>query len=93
MKKNVLILSALVLVVAAAVISCENSQAKTEVSAGISKDSLIKRGEYLVTISGCEDCHTPKKMGPMGPEPDMDKRLSGYRSEVPFPTVDTNIIK
>jgi len=93
MKKNVLILSAMILAVAAAVISCENSQAKTEISGSISKDSLIKRGEYLVTISGCEDCHTPKKMGPMGPEPDMDKRLSGYRSDVPFPSVDTNIIK
>jgi hypothetical protein len=54
---------------------------------------MIKRGEYLVTISGCDDCHTPKKVGPMGPEPDMDKRLSGYRQEVPFPKVDTNIIK
>lgn len=29
----------------------------------------------------------------MGPEPDMDIRLSGYRSEVPFPSVDTNVIK
>jgi hypothetical protein len=28
----------------------------------------------------------------MGPEPDMSLRLSGYRSSVPFPKVDTNII-
>ena len=26
--------------------------------------SLVKKGEYLVTITGCNDCHTPKKMGP-----------------------------
>jgi mono/diheme cytochrome c family protein len=37
----------------------------------------IKRGEYLVTIAGCNDCHTPWKMGPKGPEPDMSKMLSG----------------
>ena len=24
----------------------------------------IKRGEYLVAIGGCDDCHTPKNMGP-----------------------------
>src|SRR6187401_244333 len=37
----------------------------------------VKRGEYLVTIAGCNDCHTPWKMGPKGPEPDMSKMLSG----------------
>ena len=29
----------------------------------------VKRGQYLVTIGGCNDCHTPLKMGPKGPEP------------------------
>src|SRR5688572_13011661 len=39
---------------------------------------VIKRGEYLVTIGGCNDCHTPFKLGPNGPEPDMDRMLSGH---------------
>lgn len=39
---------------------------------------LVKRGEYLVTIMGCNDCHTPFVMGPNGPEPDMTKALSGH---------------
>src|SRR3954469_16031659 len=30
----------------------------------------IERGKYLVNGIGCSDCHTPKKMGPQGPEPD-----------------------
>ncbi len=38
----------------------------------------IKRGEYLVTIGGCNDCHTPMKEGPNGPEPDMARQLSGH---------------
>jgi mono/diheme cytochrome c family protein len=38
----------------------------------------VKRGEYLVTIGGCNDCHTPLKMTPNGPAPDMDRMLSGH---------------
>ena len=38
----------------------------------------VKRGEYLVTIGGCNDCHTPWKMGEKGPEPDMSRMLSGH---------------
>ena len=37
-----------------------------------------KRGEYLVTIGGCHDCHTPWGMGPNGPAPDMARALSGH---------------
>jgi hypothetical protein len=38
----------------------------------------IERGKYLVAIMGCNDCHTPMKMGPQGPEPDMSRMLSGH---------------
>lgn len=41
-------------------------------------DDKVARGEYLVTTSGCHDCHTPFIMGPNGPEPDMDRALSGH---------------
>ena len=41
-------------------------------------EDQIKRGEYLVTIGGCHDCHTPLGMGPNGPEPDMSRMLSGH---------------
>src|SRR5688572_10334683 len=42
----------------------------------------VKRGEYLVSIMGCHDCHTPWKMGPKGPEPDMSLALSGHPESV-----------
>ncbi|HVR41195.1 MAG TPA: diheme cytochrome c-553 [Thermoanaerobaculia bacterium] len=42
------------------------------------KQTRIERGAYLVTIGGCNDCHTPMKMGPKGPEPDMARMLSGH---------------
>lgn len=37
-----------------------------------------ERGKMLVTGGLCHDCHTPKKLGPKGPEPDMDRMLSGH---------------
>jgi hypothetical protein len=46
--------------------------------AAASKQSAVERGKYLVETLGCDDCHTPKKMGPNGPEPDMTRRLSGH---------------
>jgi len=38
----------------------------------------VERGKYLVTVMGCNDCHTPHNMGPNGPEPDMSRMLSGH---------------
>lgn len=47
--------------------------------------SQIARGEYLVTIAACDDCHTPMKMGPHGPEPDFSLRLSGHPQSLVMP--------
>ena len=41
----------------------------------------VARGKYLVTIMGCNDCHTPWKTTPRGPEPDMTRMLSGHPQE------------
>src|SRR3954447_8402467 len=49
------------------------------------KQQQIARGQYLVTIGGCNDCHTPLKMGAKGPEPDMSRMLSGHPQHVPMP--------
>lgn len=48
-------------------------------------ESRVERGRYLVTTSGCHDCHTPMKMGPKGPEPDMSRMLSGHPEELEIP--------
>jgi mono/diheme cytochrome c family protein len=42
----------------------------------------IARGKYLVTIAGCNDCHTPLKMGENGPEPDYSRMLSGHPESI-----------
>ncbi|MDB5284333.1 MAG: c-type cytochrome [Bacteroidota bacterium] len=51
-------------------------------------ESQVKYGEHLVTICGCNDCHTPKKMGPHGMELDSSRMLSGHPSEMPCADVN-----
>ena len=55
-------------------------------SAAYTAQARVERGKYLVTVGGCNDCHTPLKMGPKGPEPDMSRMLSGHPES--FPIVD-----
>lgn len=43
------------------------------------------RGAYLTTVAGCNDCHTPLKMGANGPEPDMGRMLSGHPQDLVLP--------
>jgi len=58
-----------------------------------SKDSLVKRGAYLVATMGCNDCHSPKHMGPHGPEIDTLNMLSGFPSSRPIPKADPKEIQ
>lgn len=75
-----------------------NQPTKTEEIAStnttaLSPDSLVKRGGYLVSIMGCNDCHTPKKTGPNGPEFDTDRALSGHPADMPVAKYDTGTAK
>lgn len=93
MKLQLLFLCSFAIIISIGIVSCESKEKSAVAGEAITNDSLIKRGSYLVTITGCDDCHTPKKMGPMGPEPDMSLRFSGFRADIPMPAIDTNIIK
>lgn len=59
--------------------------ARSAEDAGAPAADSVARGKYLVTTSGCNDCHTPFKMGPAGPEPDMDRMLSGHPEGLVMP--------
>jgi mono/diheme cytochrome c family protein len=61
----------------------KNSGAGPGTKAG--KAAQIARGEYLVEIMGCHDCHTPAKIGPNGPEQDRSRALSGHPEELVMP--------
>ncbi len=49
--------------------------------------TLVARGAQLVTMGGCNDCHTPMKFDPeIGmPVPDMTRMLSGHPEGAPDP--------
>jgi mono/diheme cytochrome c family protein len=47
--------------------------------------TAVARGQYLVSTSGCHDCHTPFKPGPNGAEPDMSRALSGHPESLKMP--------
>jgi hypothetical protein len=85
-------------VFAATLLSCNSSDrtvtpSQTAGSTAISNDSLVKRGGYLVSSIGCDDCHSPKTMGPQGPQLDMEHRLSGYPATRPVAKVDGAALK
>jgi mono/diheme cytochrome c family protein len=69
-------------------IGCQTKQEKTEMT----EQQMIEHGKYLVTVGGCDDCHSPKIFGPNGPQPDMNRRLSGHPEGSPLPPVDTTLI-
>jgi len=72
MKKQTLFGICLVAVIVAA--ACQSKKPANEVSA--------ERGKYLVSVMACNDCHTPFKLGPNGPEPDMTRALSGHPEQM-----------
>lgn len=92
MKKISIIITSLALVVITAVIACNSNTSPSVNSEGmvkeISKDAMIQRGQYLVTIMGCNDCHSSKIMTPHGPVIDTVNMLGGHLASIPLPKVD-----
>ena len=54
---------------------------------------MVQRGAYLVTIGGCNDCHSPKNMTPHGPVVDSSRALSGHPANAPLPPIDEKALK
>lgn len=68
------------------------------ISAGLGAQSAgtekVKRGEYLATVSGCHDCHSPKVYTAEGiPMPDTKRLLSGHPADLQLPTYTSDMVK
>ena len=61
------------------------ARATTPAPAAASSNPRVARGAYLVQTMGCNDCHTPLKLGARGPEPDMSRALTGHPAELVMP--------
>jgi hypothetical protein len=94
MKKVVRISVMLLTSVALLLTGCRNNT-KTAIpeSTELSATQIVQKGEYLVTIMGCNDCHSPKEMGPQGPAVIADLKLSGYPAARPYQKVNPDLIK
>ncbi len=68
-----------------------NGSFAADKKAADSQKALIERGLYMVTAGGCNDCHSPKKMTPRGPVPDVARLLSGHPADENLPPVPPNI--
>src|SRR5262245_24598579 len=95
--KKISVLLCLAVVITVLLVFCNAPAAEEHVASAstepVSPDSMAKRGAYLVSIMGCNDCHTPKKMGPQGPVFDEERLLSGHPAEMPVPKFDTGTSK
>ncbi len=66
----------------------DSSNAGASIISAVNSESLVEKGEYLVTLGGCNDCHSPKifKDGMMGI--DSSRMFSGHPANEKLPAVD-----
>src|SRR5688500_4779545 len=57
------------------------------------QEDLVARGKYLVNAIGCEDCHSPKVMGPQGPKFDEARAFSGHPAANALPPINKEATK
>ncbi len=89
---NRIVITLVLLVALVTLTACEQQATATPVNnnAAQLQAQKVARGQYLVTIGGCNDCHTPLKMGAKGPEPDMARMLSGHPAGMVMPPAPKN---
>lgn len=81
--------------VTAMLFSCGNNEAETNKEKDIysqrqgEDDNKVARGEYLVTIASCHDCHSPKIFQGQEMLLDSSKLLSGHPSGSKLPPIPT----
>ena len=92
-RRETIILAAAALIVSLAVIVAASGSSRVKAPNDVrprmevapkkmTRAEQVARGKYLVTIGGCNDCHTPWITQPDGkPGPDMSRSLSGHPQE------------
>lgn len=95
-----LLVSFLMIPILLAFLSCKQQQESTTTIADAEmagsetmqpSEDPVQRGAYLVSVIGCADCHTPKKMTEQGPVPDMDKYMMGFDGSRPMAAVPDGV--
>jgi hypothetical protein len=74
-------------ILTAIITALQGFQAKTK-----PESTQSKQGHYLVTLGGCNDCHTPKTFSAMELMPDTTHLLSGAPANEQVPGFDTTLV-
>lgn len=103
MKNISIVIGSLAVTIALALIACNSSTSESKNKEGLvavkgisevaSQETLVQRGQYLVTIMGCNDCHSPKIMTPHGPDIDSAHQFSGHPASLPVSKVDAAMLQ
>lgn len=88
LSKKVVLLLATFLILSCNSKNSEYQEPAAEEEVAMSKEDMIKRGEYLALIIGCDHCHTPKKMTEHGPVPDIDRWYMGFPATDSLATIN-----
>jgi len=88
--RNFLVVPVLACCFVASALAAEPPVVKETASKPIS--AAVARGKYLITLGGCHDCHTPKRMTEKGPALDTKRLLSGFPSSEKAPAIPEGVI-
>lgn len=78
-------LSAIVILVVG-LASCSRPADERQVQRKVSEEELVARGKYIVTVSACHDCHSPKVFSAEhGMQLDTTRLLSGHPMDEQLP--------
>jgi hypothetical protein len=69
-------------------LSCTSQAEKKQMT----QEELVALGKYIVSTSGCDDCHTPKIFTAQGPMFDSTRSLSGHPENEVLPSLDLNAL-
>jgi hypothetical protein len=79
--------------IAALLFACTPKTSEPVKTAEISLTDQIVKGAYLVTVMGCNDCHSPKVMTAIGPVPDTLRLLSVHPANEQLPPHEKETLK
>jgi cytochrome c553 len=80
-------------IISATLFACSTKTNEPVKTAEISLADQITKGEYLVTVMGCNDCHSPKIMTETGPAPDALRLLSGHPADEQLSAFENETLK
>jgi uncharacterized metal-binding protein len=93
--KNIYLVFGFLCAMSLVVLTCcapKTGEVKTDQAAVKSEfggfETQVAWGDHLVNITGCPDCHAPKKMTAKGPVIDTSLWLSGHIEKMPAPDVN-----